>query len=216
MATTETSKKSALAGVVAAALFLSGCSFQLGGPGLGQAGNQAGSPLTGPLTGSLPLGGQAAPGPAGPAAPGTTTASGGTVGARIKEAAENLPDPFPYAPGTQNGNLGCADVVSTALENAGVMNRGEHQLAVRGVMGLLERKGWNAVNPPPFADGDVICWDPLPGGKHMHIGIIVIENGQPYAINNSSGQRRVVKVPLSSMNRGINKIYRNPEGGANS
>lgn len=219
MASTERKKFRGLAGLAAAALLLSGCAVEIGtgGMGLGPGAAPANAALTNPLAGMLPVGGGAFPGGQGAPAPqapggspgGTTTASSG-VGAQIKQAAENLPDPFPYAPGTQNGNLGCADVVTTALINAGVLNRSEHNLAVRGTMGILERRGWNAINPPPYSDGDVICWDPLPGGRHMHIGIIVVENGEPYAVHNSSSKRRVVKVPLSSMNRGVNTIYRHP------
>ena len=225
MASMERFKFRGLSGIAGAALLLSGCAVEIGGgAGLGQgAPAPASTAFSSPLAGSLPLGGSfgGAPGGTGfgPAAPGSaggTTTASSAVGAQIKQAAENLPDPFPYAPGTQNGNLGCADVVTTALADAGVIDRSEHNLAVKGTMTLLEGKGWNAINPPPYSDGDVICWDPMPGGRHMHIGIIVVENGEPYAIHNSSSQRRVVKVPLSSMNRDVNTIYRHPQSGVSS
>jgi hypothetical protein len=211
MASTERFKFRGLGILAAAALLVAGCAPPPGG-GLGPGPTgPATNPLTGALAGSLPQGGQGAPEPAGfggPAGPSTSAGSG--VGAQIVSAAENLPNPFPYKPATNGGRLGCADVVTTALINAGVIARNEHQLAVQGTMNLLERKGWPAVNPPPYASGDVIIWDRPAGGRHMHIGIIAVENGVPYAIHNSSGQRRVVKVPLSSMGRRVKKIYRHP------
>ena len=190
---------------------------------LGAAAGQGGGPLAGPVTAALPQApggtpGGAAPAPApatGGVAPGgnpagPTTGAANDVGERVKQAAYNLPDPFPYKPGTDNGNLGCADVVSTALEGAGVFSQGEHDLAVAGVQSKLKAKGWAAAPNNDYKDGDVIIWGPTSGGTHKHIGIIVIENGQTYAINNSSSQKKPVKTLLSSYNRGIDEVLRNP------
>ena len=226
-------KRGAMAAVVGACLLLTGCGGNpqqllqvvtglLGGlTGIGNAG-----PLGGAIAGGLPQAptggfagpvGGAAPAPA-PQAPGsglapaggTQTAAANDLGGKIKQAAYDLPDPFPYAPGTENGNLGCADVVSTALENAGAIDRSEHSLAVDGVASTLRGKGWQDINPPPYKDGDVIVWGPTSGGTHKHIGIIVIENGDVYAINNSSSQKRPIKILLSSYSRQVDTILRNP------
>src|SRR5258708_29137748 len=80
-----------------------------------------------------------------------------SLGQRIKEAATNLPDPFPYKAGTENGNLGCADVVNTALENAGATSPGDrkstrlnssHQIISYAVFCLKKKKSESlAVRP---------------------------------------------------------------------
>jgi len=194
---------------------------------------QGAGPLQGPLIGALPQAplGQGAPAgaqttggaaPAGtgaaPAAPTTSgnglgTPQGGQangLGDQIATAAYNLPDPFPYAPGTENGNLGCADVVSHALEDAGAIDKSEHNLSVDGLADTLRGKGWKDVGQP-YQNGDVIVWSPTASG-HKHIGIIVIENGDVYAINNSSSQKKPIKILLSSYNRGIDTVLRNPGG----
>lgn len=221
-------RRVAMVGVlIGAPLFVSGCAMspqtgqiiQAVVGLLGAAMSGAQGPLTGPLSGALPQGPLAAA-PAGaapaPQAPGTTAApgAGGPMAQAIRQAAYNLPDPFPYKPGTQNGNLGCADVVSHALIEAGAMQQSEHDLAVAGVDRKLTAKGWREVPEGQYQDGDVIIWGKLPGGNHKHIGIIVIENGQTYAINNSSGQKRPIKSLLSSYNRSIEKVLRNPGGSA--
>lgn len=211
--------------LVAAPFFLGGCAMQ-GNTGqiiqavAGLLGGLLGSPtapgpLQGPITAALPQ----APTTPGPAQPGVTglgqppagpsSGAANELGERIKQAAYALPDPFPYKPGTQNGNLGCADVVTHALEVAGATSTSEHQLAVTGTENLLEGKGWQTTGQP-YKDGDVIIWGKLPGGNNRHIGIIVIENGQVYAINNSSSQRRPVKTLLSSMSRTVDRVMRNP------
>lgn len=182
---------------------------------LGAAAGMGGGPLAGPITSGLPQApggsvggtGQAAlPQPGGPSAPGGPASA---LGSRIKQAAYNLPDPYPYKSGTQGGVLGCADVVSHALIEAGAMNRSEHDLAVAGVNRKLRAKGWQEAGRP-YQGGDVIVWGPTSSGTHKHIGIIVVENGQVYAINNSSSQKRAVKVLLSSMSRRIEAVIRTP------
>lgn len=79
------------------------------------------------------------------------------------------------------GNLACAQVVSTALKNAGVLSR--VTLAVTGTMADLKARGWKTVPPPPKY-GDVVTWNT--GHPDGHIGI-AIGNGQ--AISNSSSRR---------------------------
>ena len=56
----------------------------------------------------------------------------------------------------------------------------------------------------------MIVWGPTSGGTHKHIGIIVIENGDVYAINNSSSQKRPIKILLSDYSRQVETILRNP------
>lgn len=178
---------------------------------LGAAVANGAGPLQGPVTSQLPVGAfGAAPAAGAPLAPGTTAGAANDLGSRVKQAAYNLPDPFPYADGTEGGNLGCADVVSHALEEAGVFTRAEHDLAVVGVRDKLKAKGWTEAAQGDYRDGDVIIWGPTSGGSHKHIGIIVIENGQTYAINNSSSQKRPTKTLLSGYNRTIEGVLRNP------
>lgn len=180
-------------------------------PGVGGTGT---TPLQSPLAGLLPGGGAAPGGPLGGGL-GTPVAGGAAspMGQRIRAAAYELPIPFPYKPGTENGNLGCADVVTHALEVAGVSSKSEHQLSVDGARSLVRRKGFTETSRP-YADGDVLIWGPLPGGRHQHIGIVVIENGQTYVINNSSSQRKPVKQLLSGINRTITDVWRAPGGQA--
>lgn len=180
---------------------------------LGAAMSGAQGPLTGPLSGALPQGPLGASTPLAPGNSQQAPGSGGPMAQAIRQAAYNLPDPFPYKPGTENGNLGCADVVSHALIEAGAMQQSVHDLAVAGVDRKLTAKGWREVPEGQYQDGDVIIWGPTSGGSHKHIGIIVIENGQTYAINNSSSQRRPTKTLLSGYNRTIEKVIRNPGGG---
>ena len=67
-------------------------------------------------------------------------------------------------------------------------------------------------DPPPYQDGDVIVWGPTSGGTHKHIGIIVIENGEVYAINNSSSQKRPIKTLMSTNSRAVEGVLRAPGG----
>jgi hypothetical protein len=95
---------------------------------------------------------------------------------------------FKYAAGTQNGNLGCANVVSKALQAAGVKIKGS--LAVDGVKSQLKAAGWKVFSPPPYKAGDVIIWKAKP--KHKHIGIIARNGNSLMAMNNSSSQKKPI------------------------
>lgn len=114
------------------------------------------------------------------------------VGEQIGKVAAGFPTKykrkgsFPYAKGTQNGNLGCANVVTAALRAAGI--RIPIILGVDGVKSKLKQMGWKARRPPPFKPGDVIIW--ARRGKHKHIGIIARKGNALMAMNNSSPKRR--------------------------
>lgn len=93
---------------------------------------------------------------------------------------------FPYCCCTRGGVLGCAQVVSEALKNAGVNISGS--LAVVGVRDQLRAIGWQTVTPPPFQEGDVVVWSRPPGGNHKHIGIAVESGNSVMAMHNSSSR----------------------------
>lgn len=101
---------------------------------------------------------------------------------------------FKYAPGTENGNLGCANVVSACLKEAGVPVG--IILGVQSVkstlLGLKAPNNWKKVSPPPYQPGDVVIWSPPSGGKHGHIGIVAKNGNSLKAMNNSSSKRHPV------------------------
>jgi cell wall-associated NlpC family hydrolase len=84
------------------------------------------------------------------------------------------------------GNLACAKVVSTALKNAGALDR--VSLNCDAVVSDLRAKGWQRVSVPPYQEGDVVTWT-TSRGPGRHIGIIVKEGSSFKAISNSSSQR---------------------------
>lgn len=132
---------------------------------------------------------------------------------RIVEAANKVVGRrFDYAAGTQGGRLGCAQVVSTILKAAGAMK--DVMLGVLAVISDLRGRGWKEVKPPPYQDGDVVTWatyDRSGDGRidpDTHIGIISKEGNTVYAINNSSSQRKPVKVELGSFGARISRVLR--------
>ena len=135
--------------------------------------------------------------------------------ARIKAAANRLLGrvPFPYARATNGGRKGCAQVVSTALKEAGVLNK--TTLGVLPLMSDLQSKGWRKVGKNNIQDGDVVTWatyDRDGDGRkdaNTHVGIVVRENGQLYVVNNSSSRRRPIKMLLASYPAPITGVLRN-------
>ena len=119
--------------------------------------------------------------------------SGDTVQGRVVSAAAELvknyseSGSFPYAPGTNGGRLGCAQVVTTALKAAGVIN--ETSLGCIQTIGLLEDAGWTAVDVPPYQAGDVIFWETYTSGP-SHVGIIMTSGNTATAMSNSSSQQK--------------------------
>lgn len=139
--------------------------------------------------------------------------SGGTLGQKIVNVAQKyVGRRFNYAPGTSGGRLGCANVVSAILKEAGVMK--SIMLGVLAVISDLRSRDWKQVRPPPYKDGDVITWatyDRSGDGRvdpDTHIGIISVQGGKVYAINNSSSRRIPVKVELNAMNYPITRVLR--------
>ena len=106
---------------------------------------------------------------------------------------------FPYAAGTEGGNLGCGNVVSAVLKKAGVK---VWSLSVDGVksqlLSLKAPNNWKVVHPPPYQPGDVVIWSPPKGNRNGHIGIVV-KNGNTFsAMNNSSSKRKpVLSTPVN-------------------
>ncbi len=119
--------------------------------------------------------------------------SGDSVQGKVVNAAKQLVDKysvsgsFPYAPETNGGNLGCAQVVTTALKAAGVLNR--TSLACVETIDLLENVGWKSVKVPPFQAGDVIFWETYRSGP-SHVGIIMTSGNSATAMSNSSSQHK--------------------------
>ncbi|PKL49233.1 MAG: hypothetical protein CVV42_06815 [Candidatus Riflebacteria bacterium HGW-Riflebacteria-2] len=124
---------------------------------------------------------------------------GSSVAAKVVNAARNLvtkystPSSFPYDPLTKGGSLGCAQVVTTALMNAGV-NTGI-QLGVLATIPKLKNLGWQEVSVPPYRAGDVITWktyDRTGDGvkdNDTHIGIILESGNSVQAMSNSSSRK---------------------------
>ena len=134
-------------------------------------------------------------GNAGDNAGGNSTRATGDVQQRVVAEAQKLVGKtnFPYAPATNGGRLGCAQVVSTALKSAGVLSI--VKLGVSAVVSDLHARGWKDVNAPPFKAGDVICWrtyDRDGDGRKdpdTHIGIAMGSGNSVQAMSNSSSQR---------------------------
>ncbi len=125
-----------------------------------------------------------------------------------------LGKPFKYAAATKGGRLGCAQVATTILKNAGAASR--VVLGVLSALGDMRKAGWGEVKPPPYRDGDVITWatyDRSGNGRidpDTHIGVIVMEGGTPYAVHNSSSRRKPIKQELASMNYRVSRVMRKP------
>ena len=119
--------------------------------------------------------------------------SGDSVQGKVVNAAKQLVDKysesgsFPYAEGTNGGRLGCAQVVTTALKAAGVLN--QTSLGCIQTIGLLEDAGWKEVDVPPYQAGDVIFWETYTSGP-SHVGIIMTSGNSATAMSNSSSQRK--------------------------
>jgi hypothetical protein len=97
-----------------------------------------------------------------------------------------------YAAATENGNLGCAASVSTALRQAGAVGQDFNELSVYGLDRHLRSQGWKPVDFNHRQPGDVIVAyrtsNPAnsPGGG-AHTGIVG-EGGATYSNSSSSGE----------------------------
>lgn len=130
----------------------------------------------------------------------TSVPGAGSLQQKIVNAARNLvtkyarSGSFPYDPATRGGALGCAQVATAALMNAGV-NTGK-QLGVLATNTRLKSLGWKEVRVPPYRAGDVITWatyDRNGNGRNdpdTHIGIIMQSGNNVQAMSNSSSRKR--------------------------
>lgn len=119
----------------------------------------------------------------------------GSLQSKIVSAAKNLVSKyskrgsFPYAAATNKGKLGCAQVATTALKNAGALKT--TNLSCVGTKELLEKAGWKKAKVPPYQAGDVIFWQGTQKKKGpTHVGIIMENGNNVQAMSNSSSQRR--------------------------
>ncbi len=120
--------------------------------------------------------------------------SGDSVQGKVVSAAQQLVEKystsgsFPYDPATNGGNLGCAQVVTTALKAAGVIN--QTCLNCHGTIDLLNAAGWSSVSAPPYQAGDVIFWATYIPGTESHVGIVMTSGNTAQAMSNSSSQHK--------------------------
>ncbi|MGM0600159.1 MAG: SH3 domain-containing protein [Candidatus Rifleibacteriota bacterium] len=142
----------------------------------------------------------------------------GSVQQKVVSAAQDLVNrydsyqAFPYDSLTKGGRLGCAQVVTTALEAAGV-NTGI-QLGVLNAIDRLRGLGWQEVSVPPYQSGDVITWrtyDRSGNGRNdndTHIGIIMNSGNNVQAMSNSSSRRmpRVHPATYAPVCRVLRKV----------
>lgn len=134
---------------------------------------------------------------------------GDSVQAKVVNAAKQVHDKyqgykaFPYDPLTQGGNLGCAQVATTVLKAAGVLNK--TCLNCTGTIDLLKAAGWSSVTWPPYQAGDVVFWETYQPGP-SHVGIVMNSGNSAQAMNNSSSKRMPQYSDIESMK--ICKIMR--------
>ncbi len=95
-------------------------------------------------------------------------------------------------PEVDGGNLACAQVASTILYRAGILDR--PNLSVAGTEAALKRKGWVEHSGPP-REGDAVIWNRQKKRRngrivlgHAHIGIMINDEK---CVSNWSG----VKMP---------------------
>lgn len=124
----------------------------------------------------------------------TPAPAAGNLQNKIVSSAKSLVGSTRFrGPEVSGGRLACAQVVTTALKNAGALNN--VHLNCRSAVTDLKSKGWKEVSVPPFREGDVILWktyDYTGDGikdPDTHIGIMVKEGNTFKAMNNSSSLR---------------------------
>jgi hypothetical protein len=129
--------------------------------------------------------------------PGVSAGTASAQQAAIGRAAKNLVGSTSFrGADVDGGNLACAQVVSTALVNAGALNR--VSVNCDTVVSDLERQGWERVSVPPYQEGDVVTWT-TSRGPGRHIGIIVRDGNSYSAISNSSSRRTPRKHAINYM-----------------
>lgn len=147
-----------------------------------------------------------------PAPQTASSALSGTEQQRIVRAAKALVGSTRFrGPEVKQGRLACAQVVSTALKNAGVLNR--VHLGVLNTLSDLRSKGWREVSAPPYSEGDVITWktyDRNGNGRHdpdTHIGIIVKQGNTFKAMHNSS-RLRTPRLTAPNFGSPVSRVLR--------
>lgn len=124
----------------------------------------------------------------------TPAPAAGNLQNKIVSSAKSLVGSTRFrGPEVSGGRLACAQVATTALKNAGALDK--VHLNCRSAVTDLKSKGWKEVSVPPFREGDVILWKTYDytgdGVKDpdTHIGIMVKEGNTFKAMNNSSSLR---------------------------
>jgi hypothetical protein len=69
----------------------------------------------------------------------------------------------------------------------------------------LKDHGWNNIDASIVAAGDAVIWD-TPG--KLHFGLVVEIGGQLWVVQNSSADRRPVKIPMHEYPYPIKEVLR--------
>lgn len=149
---------------------------------------------------------------AAPPAQATPSSLSGSEQQRIVQAAKALVGSTRFrGPEVKYGRLACAQVVSTALKNAGALSR--VHLGVLSTLSDLRSKGWREVSAPPYQEGDVITWktyDRNGNGRKdpdTHIGIIVKQGNTFKAMHNSS-RLRTPRLTAPNFGSPVSRVLR--------
>ena len=117
----------------------------------------------------------------------------------------------------EGGNLGCAWVVSTILEEEGILD--EQMYGTRVVEDELKARGWRESTVGEVRPGDIVFWAAVGKGVkmtddgpkysegHRHIGIVVGEN---LAFSNSSKEKKPKIHAMKKKDRPIVVVLRPP------
>lgn len=123
------------------------------------------------------------------------SASDGSLQQRIANAARDLVGSTDFrGPEVNYGSVACAQVVSTALNNAGAISEDEMSLDCYVLRDNMLANGWEEVNPPPYQEGDVVFWATYDWDgdgvidNDTHVGIVLKEGDTYTSMNNSSDQ----------------------------
>ncbi len=116
-------------------------------------------------------------------------------------------------PEVNGGSVACAQVVSTALNNAGAISEDEMSLDCYVLRDNLKAKGWAEVTPPPYQEGDVIFWSTYDWDgddvidEDTHVGIILKDGNTYKAMNNSSREKmpRIGEIDAFTVSRVLRK-----------
>ncbi len=116
---------------------------------------------------------------------------GSSSGVRVAQCAERYINSTQFrGPEVNGGRLACAQFVSTALKDAGVLT--SQILGVPALVTALRSKGYSQVTAPPFQTGDIVTWrtyDRSGDGRKdddTHVGVMCADGK---ALSNSSSQR---------------------------